>query len=67
VLPNGEQAVVDLRKIKDYLLSPTHPEGRAKARFFIRHGFSTDRPEELALAFIRHAKEGALRLSRRNI
>lgn len=33
-LPGGEHAIVDLRKLSGYCLSPTHPEGRHKARRF---------------------------------
>jgi hypothetical protein len=33
-LPNGDEAVVDLRKLEDYCLSPSHPRGRHKARVF---------------------------------
>ncbi len=33
-LPNAEHAVVDLRKIRDYLLDPTHDRGKHKARVF---------------------------------
>jgi hypothetical protein len=33
-LPNGDQAVLDIRKIEDYCLSPDHPRGRHKARVF---------------------------------
>ena len=33
-LPNGDEAIVDLRKIEDYCLSPSHPRGRHKARVF---------------------------------
>ena len=66
-LPNGEQAVVDLRKINDYLLSFSHPDGRTKARFFCSHGFATERPEELGAALRRHALENSVRLSRRNV
>lgn len=33
-MPNGERAVVDLRKLRDYCLSIEHPEGRHKARVF---------------------------------
>jgi hypothetical protein len=29
-LPNGEQAVIDERKVREYLLSPSHPVGRFK-------------------------------------
>jgi hypothetical protein len=33
-LPNGERAIVDLRKLRDYCLSPDNPRGRHKARVF---------------------------------
>lgn len=33
-LPNADRAVVDLRKLADYCLSPTHPVGRHKAAVF---------------------------------
>lgn len=33
-LPNANQAVLDIRKIEDYCLSPAHPRGRHKARVF---------------------------------
>jgi hypothetical protein len=33
-LPNADKAVVDLRKLLHYCLSPTHPRGRHKARVF---------------------------------
>lgn len=33
-LPNPQSAVVDVRKIRDYCLSPHHPRGRHKARVF---------------------------------
>jgi hypothetical protein len=34
MLPNGDEAILDLRKLVDYCLSPTHPRGRHKARVF---------------------------------
>lgn len=34
LLPNGDRAVVDARKLTDYCLSPTHPVGRHKAAVF---------------------------------
>ena len=33
-LPDPEHAVVDVRKLRDYILSPTHPRGRHKAPVF---------------------------------
>ena len=54
-LPNGAQAVVPERKITDYLLSMTHRDGRSKAAFFLRFGFTPDRWEALADTLRRHA------------
>ena len=34
LLPNGERAIVDLRKLRDYCLNPDSPRGRHKARIF---------------------------------
>lgn len=33
-LPNGQQAIVDSRKLTAYCLNPAHPRGRHKARVF---------------------------------
>jgi Domain of unknown function (DUF6883) len=33
-VPNAERAILDIRKIADYCLSPVHPRGRHKARIF---------------------------------
>jgi hypothetical protein len=33
-LPNRDEAVLDIRKIEDYCLNPSHPRGRHKARVF---------------------------------
>ena len=33
-LPNGDRAIVDIRKLADYCLNPSHPRGRHKARVF---------------------------------
>jgi hypothetical protein len=34
VLPNSEQAILDIRKIEEYCLNSEHPRGRHKARLF---------------------------------
>ena len=34
LLPNGEHAIVDLRKLRDYCLNPDSARGRHKARVF---------------------------------
>jgi hypothetical protein len=33
-LPHSDEVILDLRKIEDYCLSPSHPRGRHKARVF---------------------------------
>lgn len=35
-LPNANQGIVDIRKLKDYCLDPIHPRGKHKARVFER-------------------------------
>src|SRR5688572_21591846 len=44
-LPNAEQAVIDEKKVRDYLLSRAHAIGRFKAAFFGRAGFGPDDSE----------------------
>ena len=39
-LPDKEKAYIPLLKIKDYLLSETHPIGKSKAKFFRSLGFN---------------------------
>jgi hypothetical protein len=33
-LPHGDKAILGIRKIEDYCMSPSHPRGRHKARVF---------------------------------
>jgi hypothetical protein len=33
-LPGGDNAIVDIAKLRDYCLDPQHPRGRHKARVF---------------------------------
>ena len=42
LLPNAELAEIDSEKLLGYLLSPTHPVGKFKARFFAVLGYSAD-------------------------
>jgi hypothetical protein len=41
-LPQADRAVVDERKVREYLLSRAHPIGRFKAAFFARAGFEAE-------------------------
>ncbi|HCS88980.1 MAG: hypothetical protein N838_17715 [Thiohalocapsa sp. PB-PSB1] len=56
-IPNCSNAVVEARKVADYLLSLEHPEGESKARFFLGWGFSRRRWQILASALTKHAEE----------
>ena len=38
-IPGAERAILDAAKVRDYLLSPAHRVGSAKARFFGQLGF----------------------------
>lgn len=46
LLPNADLAEIDPQKLYGYLLSPTHPVGRFKARFFAALGYSAERWQE---------------------
>ena len=56
-LPNAENAIIDRRKITDYLLCETHELGAPKAQFFTSFGWSSDKPEKLIAALHLHANE----------
>lgn len=63
-LPNHDRAVVPEAKLTQYLLSHTHPAGRAKARFLGRFGFRADRWQELRDALLAHAVANDVALAR---
>ena len=47
-VPNAEKAFVDIRKLRDYALNPTHRVGKHKVRLFAALlGMSIDDAEEL--------------------
>ena len=56
-LPQLENAVVPAAKITGYLLSAKHRDGRHKAAFFTRFGFTIADIETLTAALLRHAAE----------
>jgi hypothetical protein len=60
LIPGADRAAIDPPKLRDYLLSTTHPIGRFKARFFLALGFTADRWTELAEALrIQHLTQDA--------
>jgi len=57
-LPNAEHAEVRPEKFRDYLLSPSHPVGRFKARFFQSVGYTLDNWEALSETLLEAARTG---------
>lgn len=55
-LPNADRAMVEERKIKDYLLNSGHPDGGPKARYFHNRGFVSSDWEGFAEALRHHAR-----------
>jgi hypothetical protein len=52
LLPNAARVRVPDAKVRDYLLSSSHPVGRFKAVFFLALGFSLERWEMLRDALL---------------
>jgi hypothetical protein len=58
-LPNAENAIVEVRKLRDYCLSPDHPRGRHKARVFASAlGLTAEDAEEARGALLSAALSG---------
>lgn len=52
-IPNADQAIVDVEKLRDYCLNPSHPRGRHKARVFAAAlGLTSDDAEILRTALL---------------
>jgi hypothetical protein len=57
-LPGGTAAIVPLRKLADYALSPSHAKGRHKARLFkALFGMDREHAAELRAILLRAAVE----------
>lgn len=61
-LPNADSARVAPEKVRDYLLSPSHPVGRFKANLFAGLGFTQDQWQELERQIRAHAQSGDVAL-----
>ncbi|MCC7354340.1 MAG: hypothetical protein IT330_11335 [Anaerolineae bacterium] len=67
IIPNAERAVVDMRKLRDYCLNPTHDEGRHKARLFAAAlGITREDVGELHDALLQAIKTHDAQLGRRD-
>jgi hypothetical protein len=65
-LPNGESAVVDSAKLREYCLNPYHSRGRHKARVFASANIHRDDSEVLRTALLAAAREGEARMGNAN-
>lgn len=57
MLPNAHQAIVDPSKVRDYLLSPTHPIGRFKATVFNALGYTAQDWQLLVVDILAAARQ----------
>ena len=58
-VPNADRAILNLRKIEDYCLSPAHPRGRHKAREFRKAlGLSRSDAQWLREALLNGLRQG---------
>ena len=66
-VPNAERAIVDIRKLRDYCLDPTHDEGKHKARLFAASlGMTKDDAGDLRDALLQAVKTSEASLGRRD-
>jgi hypothetical protein len=61
-LPNGDRAIVDIRKLQAYCLNSQHPRGRNKARVFASVGIKRADAEELKTALLEAARNAEAEL-----
>jgi len=66
-LPNGEHAIVDIRKLQAYCLNARHLRGRNKARVFASVGVREADAEELRTALLAAAGNTEARLGVANV
>ncbi len=59
-LPNADRVIVDQRKVIEYLLSSSHPDGWAKAEFFGAFGFKAENWQVLARALKEHCGKNSV-------
>lgn len=67
LIPNAENAVVDIRKLRDYCLNPEHDDGKHKARLFSSIlGMTADNAEKLRQILLEVIKTHEARLGRQD-
>jgi hypothetical protein len=67
LIPNAKNAVVDIRKLRDYCLNPEHDDGKHKARLFSSIlGMTPDNAEELRQILVEVIQTHEAQLGRRD-
>lgn len=67
LIPNAENAVVDIRKLRDYCLNPEHDDGKHKARLFPSIlGITPDNAEKLRQILLEVIQSHEAQLGRRD-
>jgi hypothetical protein len=67
LIPNAENAVVDIRKLREYCLNPEHDDGKHKARLFLSIlGMTVDNAEELRQILLGGVQAHEARLGRQD-
>jgi hypothetical protein len=67
LIPKAENAVVDIRKLRDYCLNPEHDDGKHKARLFSSIlGMMPDNAEELRQILLEVIQTHEAQLGRRD-
>jgi hypothetical protein len=67
LIPNSKNAIVDIRKIRDYCLNSEHDEGKHKARLFSSSlGMTADNAEELRQILIEVVQSHEAQLGRKD-
>lgn len=67
LIPHSENAVVDIRKLHNYCLNPTHDDGKHKARRFLSvFEITVNDAEELRQILLKVVKTHDARLGRQD-
>ncbi|PSB46519.1 hypothetical protein C7B80_13100 [Cyanosarcina cf. burmensis CCALA 770] len=67
LIPHAENAVVDIRKLRDYCLNPEHEDGKHKARLFWSIlGMKAENAEELRQILLEVVQTHEARLGRQD-
>jgi hypothetical protein len=67
LIPNSENAIVDIRKLRDYCLNLEHDDGKHKARLFSSIlGMTADNAEELRQILLEVVKIQEAQLGRQD-